>query len=51
MVLVPKKEYEQMLKAWKNEKYLAKINKRIERLNKGEGVHKSLEELRAMENE
>ena len=51
MVLVPKAEYEQMLKAWENEKYLTEIDRRIQRLNKGEGIHKTMEELRAMEDE
>ena len=44
-------EYEQMLKAWENEKYLTEIDRRIQRLNKGEGIHKTMEELRAMEDE
>ena len=49
MVLVPEEEYEQMLKAWQNQKYLAEIDKRTKRLNTGEGIHKTLDELRAME--
>ena len=49
MVLLSEEEYEKLLKAKENAEYLAKLDERIERLNNGEGIHKTMEELRAME--
>ena len=40
-----------MAKAKHNAEYMAEIDRRVERLARGEGVHKTMEELRAMENE
>ncbi len=49
--MISEAEYNKLQKAKENEEYLAVINRRIERLNNGEGIHKTMEELRAMENE
>lgn len=45
------KSYEEMVKAKHNAEYMAEIGKSVERLAKGEGVHKTMEELKTMENE
>lgn len=44
-VLVSVRNYEEMQKAKRNAEYLAELERRSERLAKGEGVHKALEEL------
>lgn len=44
-------EYNELQKAKQNAEYLTMLDERIERLNNGEGIHKTMEELRAMENE
>ena len=49
MVLVPEDEYDKMNKALQDKNFWDKIDMRRERLNKGEGVHKTIEELEAME--
>lgn len=49
--MISEEEYNKLQKAKENEEYLEVINRRIERLNNGEGIHKTMEELRAMENE
>ena len=49
MILVPEDEYDKMNKALQEKLFWDKIDKRSERLNKGEGVHKTIEELEAME--
>lgn len=49
--MINEAEYNELQKAKRNFEYLSKLDKRIERLNNGEGVHKTMEELRAMENE
>ena len=51
VVLIQKKECDQMVRARQNEMYIAKIDQRIKRLNKGEGIHKTMDELKAMEDE
>ena len=51
LVIISMKNYEEMEKAKHNAEYMAEIDKRVERLARGEGVHKTMEELRAMENE
>lgn len=43
--------YKEMERAINNTMYVAELDRRIDRLNHGEGIHKSMEELRAMENE
>ncbi len=50
-VLVSIHNYEEMQKAMRNAKYLTELDKRSERLARGEGIHKTMEELRAMEDE
>ena len=44
MVLLSEEDYERLLKAKENAEYLAKLDERIERLNNGEGIHKTMEE-------
>jgi len=51
LVIISMKNYEEMVKAKHNAEYMAEIDRRVERLARGEGVHKTMEELRAMENE
>lgn len=51
IVIISMQDYEELKKVKNNAVYLAEIDKRIERLNQGEGIHKTMEELRAMENE
>ncbi|MDE7224808.1 MAG: hypothetical protein K2O34_13640 [Acetatifactor sp.] len=51
IAIIPIQVYREMEKAINNAKYYAELDKRIERLNHGEGIHKTMEELRAMENE
>ncbi|MCM1219935.1 MAG: hypothetical protein NC548_36140 [Lachnospiraceae bacterium] len=51
LVIISMKNYEEMVKAKHNAEYMAEIDKRVERLARGEGIHKTMEELRAMENE
>ena len=51
LVIISMQNYEEMVKAKHNVEYMAEIDKRVERLARGEGIHKTMEELRAMENE
>lgn len=51
IVIISMQDYQEMEKAKNNVAYLVELDKRIERLNRGEGIHKTMEELRAMENE
>ena len=51
MVLVPEDQYEKMREALRREEKRNELDRRIERLNCGEGIHKTMEELRAMEDE
>ena len=51
MVLVPKNEYDQMRKAWQNEKYRKKLEHSMEQSRQGRVVVKSMEELERMEHE
>lgn len=48
VVIISEAEYNEMAKAKRNAEYLAMLDQRIERLNNGEGIHKTLEELEAM---
>lgn len=49
VVILSEVEYNEMAKAKRNAEYLAMLDRRIERLNNGEGIHKTLDELKAME--
>lgn len=49
--MINETEYNELQKAKQNAEYLSMIDKRIERLNNGEGIQKTIEELRAMEDE
>ncbi|MEZ3485779.1 MAG: type II toxin-antitoxin system Phd/YefM family antitoxin [Lachnospiraceae bacterium] len=49
VVIISEAEYNEMAKAKRNAEYLAMVDRRIERLNNGEGIHKTLDELRNME--
>lgn len=49
VVIISETEYNEMAKARRNAEYLAMIDKRLERLNNGEGIHKTMDELRAIE--
>ena len=51
MVLVPEDQYEKMRDALRREEKRNELDRRIERLNRGEGIHKTMEELKAMEDE
>ena len=51
MVLIPEIEYEQLRKAWENERYRQKIEQSMEQSRQGKVIVKSLEELEAMESE
>ena len=51
LIIISMKSYEEMAKAKHNAEYMDEINKRVERLARSEGVHKTMEELKAMENE
>ncbi|MCI9079062.1 MAG: hypothetical protein HFH68_09095 [Lachnospiraceae bacterium] len=51
LVIISMKSYEEMVKAKHNAEYMAEIDRRVERLARGEGVHRTMEELRAMEKE
>lgn len=48
VVIVSEKEYNEMVKAKRNEEYLRKLDRSFAQLEQGEVIHKSLEELRAM---
>ena len=48
VVIVSEEEYNNLLKAKRNEEYLKKLDQSFAQLDSGEVVHKSLEELRAM---
>lgn len=49
VVIISEAEYNEMAKAKRNAEYLAMVDRRIERLDNGEGIHKTLDELRNME--
>ena len=49
VVIISEAEYNEMAKARRNAEYLAMIDKRLERLNNGEGIHKTMDEMRVME--
>lgn len=51
LVVISIKSYEEMVKSKHNAEYMAEIDRRVERLSRGEGVHRTMEELRAMEKE
>ena len=51
MVLVPEKEYENLLKAKRNMEYLAMIDQSKEQLERGETISLTLDELVAMESD
>ncbi len=51
LVVISMDIYEEMAKAKRNAEYFGELGKRSKRLKNGEGVHKTLEELEAMENE
>lgn len=51
IAIISMQVYKEMEKAINNAMYVAELDRRIDRLNRGEGIHKSMEELRAMENE
>ena len=51
LVIISIQNYQEMLKAKRNAEYLAKLDRRMKRLEQGEGTHKTMDELRAMENE
>ncbi len=48
VVIVSEKEYNEMVKAKRNEEYLKKLDHSFAQLEQGEVIHKSLDELRAM---
>ena len=48
VVIVSEKEYNEMVKAKRNEEYLKKLDHSFAQLEQGEAIHKSLDELRAM---
>lgn len=47
--MINETEYNELQRAKQNAEYLAMIDRRTERLDNGEGIHKTMEELRAME--
>ena len=51
MVLVPEKEYENLLKAKRNMEYLAMIDQSKEQRERGETISLTLDELVAMESD
>lgn len=51
LVVISMKDYEEMAKAKRNAELFEELEKRSDRLANGEGIHKTLEELEAMENE
>ena len=51
VVIIGLEEYNELLKHYHNEEYLAKIDKSIKQIKKGNTVTKKMEELEAMENE
>lgn len=51
IIIIAEKDYNELLKIKRNAEYMSEIGRRVERLEKGEGIHKTMEELRAMENE
>lgn len=51
LVIISMKSYEEMVKAKHNAEYMAEMGKRVERLARSEGVHKTIEELGTIENE
>lgn len=51
LVVISIQNYEELEKAKHNAEYMEEIDKRMERLASGKGIHKTMEELRAMENE
>lgn len=51
VVIVSEKEYNEMAKAKRNAEYLAMLDRGYADIALGKGVAKTMEELRAMENE
>ncbi|MCL2260556.1 MAG: hypothetical protein FWC15_04275 [Fibromonadales bacterium] len=48
VVLLPEKDYKEMLKAKRNVEYLAKLNSSVKQLKDGKAVTFTIEELEAM---
>ena len=51
VVIVSEKEYNEMAKAKKNAEYLAMLDRGYADIERGKGITKTMEELKAMENE
>ena len=51
VVIVSEKEYNEMAKLKKNAEYLAMLDRGYADIAQGKGITKTMEELRAMENE
>lgn len=51
VVIVSEKEYNEMAKAKRNAEYLAMLDRGYADIVQGKGITKTMEELRAMENE
>ena len=51
IVIISLDKYNDLMKAIRNSEYLDKIDKSIEQIEQGKTVTKSIEELKAMENE
>ena len=49
LVVLSEKEYNELEKAYRNNEYLAKLDKSIQQLAEGKVVVKTIEELEAME--
>lgn len=51
VVVISESEYNDLQKTKRNAEYLAMLDRSYEQLEHGEIIHKTMEELRAMENE
>ena len=51
IVILSREEFEELQKSKRNEEYMSMLDNSFSQLKQGEVVCKSLEELRAMENE
>ena len=51
MVLLSETQFNEIMRSYNNMRYLEKIERAIEGVKQGRVVHKTLEELRAMEEE
>ena len=49
--MINETEYNALQKANRNAEYMEELDRRSKRLANGEGIHKTMEELEAMENE